>query len=147
MNINSQIVSPEVFLGLDEGFKDKVRDRFIVGSKYDLEIIALYFLRYYKVSYNLREGGKIQDVLSIHYERKTVDLKRWIVYFAYRTGKYTFESISRYFGLKSPKGHGVRKIAKALQDELSVNRILMKKYEIHHKNLEKLFITFKLATI
>lgn len=138
-------VNPITYLGLDERYKDKVKDRFTVGSKYDLEIISAYFIRYYKLSYNF-SNETIPKILAVKNKPEYVNVRKWIGYFAYRTGKYSFQSMQAYFGLAGKKGNGMLLIVRQLEAELEINKRLQKEYQIHFKNLKELFITFKLSS-
>ena len=141
MEENPNYISPLVYLGLDERTKDKVKDRYIVGSRHDYDIIVKYFTRYYKLN---KSNEPTVDLTKKSYD--IVQVRKWIAYFTYRTGKYSFRMISENMGYKN-LGHGISYLAHSLEDEIQVNKGLKKQYEIHLKNLKELFITFKLATI
>lgn len=141
------MIKPEIFLLLDPKIQDKVRNDLIVGGKPYLEIISFYFIKYYKLTYNISTNEQVKKVLSIKNKPEYVNVRKWIGYFAYRTGKYTWKELSHYMGLAAPKGNSLNLICHQLQDELEVNRGLKKEYDIHFANLTELFITFVSARI
>lgn len=135
------MIHPIVFLGLSIEQQERVKERYTVGSKYDYNIIALYFIRYYKLNKSNEPHPNLTDK-SV----PIVQVRKWIAYFCYRTGKYSFRAISHAMGYKN-LGHGVSYLAHTLEDEIQVNKALQKEYEIHYHNLKELFITFTLSTI
>lgn len=141
------MIKPEIFPILDLRTQEKVKDTLVIGGKPSLEIISLYFIKYYKLTYNIKTEEQIRKVLSVKSKPEYVSVRKWIGYFAYRTGKYTWKEISQYMKLAAPKGNGLILICRQLQDELDLNKALQKEYDIHLVNLNELFITFTLARI
>lgn len=143
----------QIFPLLDLRTQERVKDSLTVeGDKDYLQMIALYFIRYYKFTYThsktqLKDDSKIRQILSVKSKPEYVNVKRWTAYFAYRTGKYTWKEISQYMSLTAPKGNSINTTTHLFQDELEVNKVLQKEYEIHLTNLKKLFITFTLSRI
>lgn len=141
------MINPEIFVGLDKRMQDRVKDKFVIGIVDYLEVITLYFIKYYKLTYNVKHPEQARRVLGVKNKPEYVNVKKWVGYFAYRTGKYTWKEISNYMNLAAPKGNGVNLICHQLQEELEVNRALRKEYDIHLQNLRELFITFTLSRI
>lgn len=141
------MIKSEIFPILDLRTQEKVKDTLVIGGKPFIETISLYFIQYYKLSYNIKTEEQIRRVLSVKSKPEYVSVRKWIGYFAYRTGKYTWAELSHYMGLVAPKGNGLNLICHQFQTELEVNRALKKEYDIHLVNLKELFITFTLARI
>jgi chromosomal replication initiation ATPase DnaA len=123
---NDYKVSPYVFVGLPSNKQYLVRNRYI-----PMESIISYFINYFNIS-------KKELFTSSSYSIMTI--RKWIMLFAQRSGKYSLTKIAIELGYTGRDY--ISSTLKRFKEQLLVDQVLQKEFLLHLDNLKKLYIIF-----
>jgi chromosomal replication initiation ATPase DnaA len=122
-----QLIPKELYWEANSNIR---RIKFLMS--YSPDVIVEYFLSYYTITR--------QELLSGDQFAKIVSIKRWISFFSYKTGDYTYKQIAEKLGYTNKSS--ILSHISTLEDQLFVDKKLLEEFKIHLTNLQELFIMF-----